>query len=80
MNMTGEDRWIEYAEFRGETIAAMKAINRELKEIKQNQKEIKSAFNQHCVDYNNIKIKMAGLAGAVSMLTSIVILVIGSVI
>jgi hypothetical protein len=78
--MTGEDRWIEYAEFRGETIAAMKAINRELKEIKQNQKEIKSAFNKHYVDYNDIKIKMAGLAGAVSMLTSIVILVIGSVV
>lgn len=79
--MTDEqDRWMEYAEFRGETIEAMKAIQRELKEIKICQRELANNFSNHRISYNNMRIRMASIAGAVSVITSLIVIIVGKLI
>jgi len=71
--MTDEQRWMDLAEFRGETIEAMKAIHRELEDIKDSQRRISDKFDNHCMDFVTLKSKVAGMAVGISMVTSIVV-------
>ena len=56
--------WMKMAEFRGSTISALKGINSELKEIKDELK----GLNNSCKKRD---LKVAGIAGTVSMIVII---------
>ncbi len=77
-----DEKWIDNAKFQGETVAALKAIHRELQEIKQNQRD----FTKHCritedsidTKITDVKVRIAGLAAVISVITSMVIVFVGS--
>lgn len=77
--MTDEqDRWMDVSRFRGETISAMKAINKELKEIKEEQQCLRRDFRRNRENIFSMKVKLAGIAGTISLLTTIVVLLISN--
>ena len=69
--MENEEKWIEISKFRGETIGALKAINKELSEIKQEQRYLREEFGNHCIRYTELRSKVASIAAGISIVTSI---------
>lgn len=55
------DRWLEYAQWRGQTVQALKEMTSQLKQIKEDISQIK-------VDNHKRDIKTAKIAGGTSML------------
>lgn len=55
------DRWLEYAQWRGQTVQALKEMTSQLKQIKEDVSQIK-------VDNHKRDIRTAKIAGGTSML------------
>lgn len=71
--MDREDRWLDLCEWRGETVAAMKAIYKELEEIKLEQKCLRKDFNKNKDTVNEMRIKMASISVVISIFTAIIV-------
>lgn len=64
---------MDISKFRGETIGALKAIAKDLDEIKKEQRRLADNLTTHCRDYNTLNIRIAKIAGSISVITSIII-------
>jgi len=74
------NRWFEYAEWRGQTVQALKDITSELKELKMELEKTKDALKEDISEIRNDNkrrdIKTAEIAGG----TSVIILIIGLIV
>lgn len=64
------DRWLKLAEWRGEVSQTLKGIRDELVEIKKSVREQRDTVMA-------VRLKVASIAATVSLVTTIVILVVG---
>lgn len=71
--MDKEDRWLDLSEWRGETVAAMRAIYRELEDIKQEQKSLRKDFNNNKQTVNELRTKIASMSAIISVVTAIIV-------
>ena len=75
-----EDRWYDLAEWRGETVAAMRAIYNELETIKNEQRQIRDDLSKYSEKVSDVRVKVASISAGVSILISLAILIVGSVV
>jgi len=66
-----EERWIDLAEWRGQTISAMKSISNELREIKAEQKCLRNEFNRYNKNLTDLRVKVAGISATISFIVTV---------
>jgi len=73
MTMDFEDFMLKQTDWRGEVRTTLKAINKDIEELKNNQKAILKDISNLRRDMNNMRIKNATLYGGLSVILAIAV-------
>ena len=66
------NRWMEVAKWRGESLSAIKALNKEIKALRLDVSNIENKIDKLNDKISNTNIRVAGIAGTISIIVALI--------